>query len=190
MSRLSELEGVVLGLFWQDGPCTPYVVRQVFVRTPSPQWSGSAGAIYPAVRRLEARRSITSAAHAHGLRRSRRYRLTPTGTAALKRWLLASGGEWVAGVPPDPMRTRCRFLAVLPPAQTRAVVAEWRAQMAQHLAVVTRDARARKAGGNRLAYLIARGALLQLRARRAWLSEVASAVDADDRTRAGRRSHR
>ena len=54
----SELEGAVLGVIWQEGPCTAYTIRKQFVASPSPQWSGSAGAIYPLVRRLEKKRLL------------------------------------------------------------------------------------------------------------------------------------
>ena len=50
---LSELEAVVLGLVWSDGPCTAYAVRRTVQASLSAQWSGSAGAVYPAVARLE-----------------------------------------------------------------------------------------------------------------------------------------
>ncbi len=53
--RLSELEAVVLGLVWSDGPCTAYAVRRTVQASLSAQWSGSAGAVYPAVARLEQR---------------------------------------------------------------------------------------------------------------------------------------
>lgn len=172
MAPLSELEAVVLGLIWQDGPCTPYAVRQVFLRTPSPQWSGSAGAIYPAVQRLEARGYIRSEAHAQGRRKSRLYRASPKGLAALKKWLVNSQQDWVVGVPPDPMRTRYRFLGLLPPAHSRAIVSKWRKHMEHHIAAVEEDLAKRKKTGNHFSYMLARGALLHLFSRRAWLAEV------------------
>ena len=172
MTKLSELETVTLGLIWQDGPCTPYAVRQVFLRTPSPQWSGSAGAIYPAVQRLEARGYIHSEAHAQGRRKSRLYRVTPKGTAALKKWLRASHEDWVVGVPPDPMRTRFRFLGILPPSEARATVAKWQKGMERHVRAIEDDYVKRKKTGNVFSYMLARGALHHLASRRAWLVEV------------------
>jgi len=173
MAKLSELEAVVLGLIWQDGPCTPYAVRQVFLRTPSPQWSGSAGAIYPAVQRLERRGLIRSEAHAQGRRKSRRYRASAKGLSALKGWLHGSQQDWVVGVPPDPMRTRYRFLAALPPGERRTIVAQWQKNMLRHIHAVQEDFAARKKTGDMFSYLLARGALLHLHSRRAWLEEAA-----------------
>ena len=172
MARLSELEAVVLGLIWQQGPCTPYAVRQVFLRTPSPQWSGSAGAIYPVVRRLGSRGFIRSEAHAQGRRKSRLYRATARGLGALRQWLRASQFDWVVGVPPDPMRTRYRFLGLLPPRQRRAIASKWLRNMERHIRAVAEDFEARKKTGDPFSYLLARGALLHLHSRRDWLAEV------------------
>lgn len=173
MAKLSELEAVVLGLIWQDGPCTPYAVRQVFLRTPSPQWSGSAGAIYPAVQRLESRGLIRSEAHAQGRRKSRLYRASPRGLTELKKWLHASQQDWVVGVPPDPMRTRYRFLGLLAPAERRSIIGNWQKNMARHIRAVEEDYAARKKSGDAFSFLLARGALLHLQSRQAWLEEAA-----------------
>ena len=171
MPALSELEAAVLGLIWQDGPCTPYAVRQVFLRTPSPQWSGSAGAIYPAVQRLERRGLIRSEAHSQGRRKSRLYRASPKGLAALRKWLHAAQHDWIVGVPPDPMRTRYRFLGLLPPGERRAIVIKWQKNMARHIRAVEEDFVVRKKTGNPFSYLLARGALLHLHSRQHWLDE-------------------
>ena len=39
----SELECFVLGLIWQLGPVSAYAVRTQMQKSPSTQWSGSAG---------------------------------------------------------------------------------------------------------------------------------------------------
>ena len=90
---LTELEGTVLGLVWARQPCTPYRVRREFTDSPSPYWSGSAGAIYPLMARLESAGLLRSAPHATGERGSRRYRLTPGWTARAR----ALGGSAGAG---------------------------------------------------------------------------------------------
>jgi DNA-binding PadR family transcriptional regulator len=177
MAALSELEAVVLGLVWQDGPCTPYAIRQVFLRTPSPQWSGSAGAIYPAVRRLERRGLIRSDTQWQGRRRSRVYRPTPRGVAALRRWLKSSQADGVVGVPPDPMRTRYRFLGALTPRERKAIVGGWRTNLDRHMRAVERDLAARKKGGNPFSFMLATGALLHLRSRRTWLAQAAKMLE-------------
>jgi DNA-binding PadR family transcriptional regulator len=119
---LTELEGTVLGLVWARQPCTPYRVRREFTDSPSPYWSGSAGAIYPLMARLEAASLLRSAAHATGGRGSRRYRLTPAGQRALVRWVGPPVPEDVVGVPPDPLRMRIAAMTVLPKARQRALL--------------------------------------------------------------------
>src|SRR5215472_1216720 len=87
MERLSELEGVVLGILWREGPRTAYAIRQVFLRSSSPQWASSAGTIYPLVQRLEKRSLIRSEPRPTGRRQARRYMLTPAGKRMLGRWI-------------------------------------------------------------------------------------------------------
>src|SRR6185436_18926108 len=72
----TDLEQTVLGIVWRDGPCTPYHVRSVLLRSPSSHWSGSAGAIYPLVKRLEARGLARSRAVRTGRRAGREVELT------------------------------------------------------------------------------------------------------------------
>lgn len=116
---LTELEGTVMGVLWTRQPCTPYQVRREFFDSPSPHWSGSAGAIYPLVVRLEKAGLARSEPHATGSRRSRLYRLTPTGRRALVRWMGPPVGDEVVGVPPDPLRARIGLLTLFPPAHQR-----------------------------------------------------------------------
>ena len=59
---LSEIEACVLALVSVDGPATPYAIRKVFLNSPNPQWSGSAGTIYPLIGRL-LRRKIEGVAN-------------------------------------------------------------------------------------------------------------------------------
>lgn len=110
----SELEGFVLGLVWQMGPCSPYEVRRHMQASPSTQWSASAGAIYPLLQRLERSGLVKSASKRNGKRERREYQVTKKGSAALRAWVgppLASEAVTVAH---DPLRSRARFLEVLP----------------------------------------------------------------------------
>src|SRR5690242_5502120 len=171
MTRLSELEACVLALIWADGPATPYAVRQVFLKSPSPQWSGSAGAIYPLIERLERRELIRSVPHSTGDRQARLFSLAPAGRRALKRWLDPDIPAWVAGVPPDPLRTRIRFLGAVPVEAQREFLAAARREVDENLRIMLRDYKSRREKGG-FEYWMARGALMAMRARRAWLSEM------------------
>lgn len=172
MKNLSELEGAVLGLVWVHPRCTPYRVRQFFLHSPSPHWSGSAGAVYPLLERLTRRRLLAFETRFAGRRSGREYRLTRRGLGELRRWIAGGISERVAGVPVDPLRVRVRFLGSLPLNQRNAFLREARSKVGAHLRTVERDCRARRAAGDTFSYLTARGALLALRARMMWLSEV------------------
>src|ERR1700730_7616383 len=117
---LSEIEACVLVLISADGPSTPYAIRKVFWESPNPQWSGSAGTIYPLIERLLRRKLIRSKVCLTGKRRGHRISVTSSGSWALKQWLSVPIPEWVAGVPPDPLRTRVRFLGSVSYTQQRA----------------------------------------------------------------------
>lgn len=168
----SELEGAVLGIVAREGPCTAYAVRKRFQASPSPQWSGSAGAIYPLVERLVERGWLRSRAQTSDRRKGRLYSLTPAGRSRLTAWLAPPLGPEVTGVPPDPLRTRLSFLAVLPAAARRAFVEEALAGNRAALQAARADLREARKGPDPWRRLVARGALAALRARKGWLEVV------------------
>jgi DNA-binding PadR family transcriptional regulator len=164
---LTELEGTVMGVLWAGQPCTPYQVRREFLDSPSPHWSGSAGAIYPLVERLERAGLVRSEPHATGSRRSRLYRLTPAGRRALVRWIGPPLGDEVVGVPPDPLRARIALLALFPPAHQRAYLREVERRLLEMLA---RSRAAEKAiAGDAVSERMSRGAIAMLETRLEWV---------------------
>ena len=52
---LTELEGAILSEIQHRGQKTAFQVRRAFAVSFSLEWKGSAGAVYPAVKRLEQR---------------------------------------------------------------------------------------------------------------------------------------
>lgn len=83
----SLLESALLGLLRQ-APASGYDLRKIFVTTPMGSFSDSPGAIYPALKRLEARGLVRGKVEERGgLRRRNVFRPTSDGEAALKRWL-------------------------------------------------------------------------------------------------------
>ena len=173
--RLSEIEGCVLALVSVEGPATPYALRKVFLDSPNPQWSGSAGTIYPLIARLLRRRLIRSKACLTGKRRGQIISLTPAGSRAVRDWIAVPIPEWVAGVPPDPLRTRIRFIGAVNANQQRAFLRDAHQRLEQHLRAVEADCERRRKGGG-FQYLMARGALLSMQSRCAFLSEVADSI--------------
>ena len=83
--ELSLLECALLALLRQS-PSSGYDLRRLFAETPFVHFSDSPGAVYPALRRLERRKLVRSGGPGGG-RRRRAVRLTPSGAAALERWL-------------------------------------------------------------------------------------------------------
>jgi DNA-binding PadR family transcriptional regulator len=173
--QLSEIEGCVLGLLSVEGPATPYAIRKVFLQSPSPQWSGSAGTIYPLIERFLQRKLIRSKPCLTGKRRGQRISVTASGSRVLKQWLSVPIPEWVAGVPPDPLRTRVRFLGALSNTQQRAFLQSAHQRARAHLLVVEADCEGKR-GKRGLQYLMARGALRSMQSRCAFLQEVAHAL--------------
>lgn len=172
---LSEIEACVLALVSANGPATPYAIRKVFLNSPSPQWGGSAGTIYPLIARLLRRKLIHSRLRLTGKRRGYRISLTTAGSRALQLWLAIPIPEWVAGVPPDPLRTRVRFLSAINPRQQRAFLQNAYQRTQAHLRLVEADCEQKRAKGG-LPYLVARGALLSMLSRCAFLREVADTL--------------
>ncbi len=173
MPDLSELEGCVLGLVGCQGPLTAYAIRRVFLDSVSPHWSGSAGAIYPLVRRLESRGLIRSDPGGSGSRRSRLHTLTNAGRSELRRWMGPPLPEGVVAVPVDSLRTRLGFLSALTPAERRAFVEDARRSLRAHMRDVEEDCRQARLDADPFRLLVAEGALAMLRARSRWLSGVA-----------------
>lgn len=162
---LSEFEGCVLGHLTRHGPATAYSVRLAFLVSPSSHWSGSAGAVYPLLERLEKRRLVSSRKAPRGGRMAWRYAITSAGRARFLAWLRPPFGPDVAGVPPDPLRTRVHFLGVLSRAQRVQMLADALASVRAELALLQPgdgdDADDRRA---------LRGAVLATEARIEWLA--------------------
>lgn len=111
---LTDLEAAALGFLATSGPSTPYAVRQCFLRSPSARFSGSAGAVYPMLRRLEDREFVSSRASDGGRRGARVYSLTTTGRRAVRAWLMSSFDP-SATFADDPFRTRIAYVQLLSP---------------------------------------------------------------------------
>ena len=176
---LNELEYVVLGILSDKQPCTAYAVRRVFLTSPSSHWSGSAGAIYPLVRRLEKRRLVRSEARRADGRSSRLYQLTKPGLRELRTWLRPPLPPAAGLMNIDPLRVRVRFLEVLDVDERLAVVDEAAEKLRDHLKRIEPEALQFKIAGDMFSYLIGRGAALSVRAQLTWLKEVCATLRAE-----------
>lgn len=176
MESLTELEACVLGLVWSEGPCTPYRVLRMFQSSPSPNWSGSAGSIYPIFRKLEKQGLIEAEERHQGKRKSKVYRSTTVGARALRHWIGPPLPEWVADLPIDPIRTRVRFLQVLSPAQQRKLITQAMGALAEQLDAFEEDGRRLKQLDDPFPHAMARGAIHVTRARLKWLEEIGESL--------------
>jgi DNA-binding PadR family transcriptional regulator len=87
MKTDSLLGYALLGLVHQK-PMSGYALRTIFATTAMGGYSDSPGAIYPALRRLEARGWVRGRAETStGLRKRRVYTATARGSKAFKDWL-------------------------------------------------------------------------------------------------------
>jgi DNA-binding PadR family transcriptional regulator len=86
MKQDSALEYALLGLLRQRAQ-SGYDLRKAFSTTPMRHFSDSPGSIYPALRRLEARRWISSSAEKDNARKRQVFAVTHAGTRALLDWL-------------------------------------------------------------------------------------------------------
>ncbi len=183
-SRFSDLEGFVLGLFWQSGPASPYHIRRMMLDSPSTQWSASTGAIYPLVRKLERMGMIKSRSERTGRRVRRSYAVTPAGTRALREWLGPPLSREAVSVVYDPLRTRARFLGLLKPEQRRewidgaiAALEEVEARVRRWEEIYNASAAAAPSDEQRVGMsLLTRHAELDLSGRRKWLAEAREAM--------------
>lgn len=111
-SGLTELEGAVLSEIHHRGHDTAFQVRRAFQTSPSIEWSGSAGSVYPAIRRLADAGLIDSAPITTG-RKGIRLSLSPSGFAALEAWICDPVRAASVGI--DPFRLRVGLWDTLDP---------------------------------------------------------------------------
>jgi DNA-binding PadR family transcriptional regulator len=164
--QLTELEGSVLGVIANEGPCTRYRVRNAFMRSLSHHWRASAGAVYPLLARLERAGLIASRSVSGDRRGGRTVSLTASGKAALDEWLRAITAQ-LAAPPPDPIRTRFHFIARLPARTRRKTVEAWLHATEAALA----EFAAAGPAADRIEALARAGTRKQLAARRDWLRQ-------------------
>ncbi|MBS0472745.1 MAG: PadR family transcriptional regulator [Proteobacteria bacterium] len=139
-AALTELEGAILGVLRRAPGMTPYAVRKVFLDSRSAEWSGSAGAVYPAIDRLARKRLLK--ARAGGDRRgAKTYVLGPAGLAAHDRWLCDAARAASPGI--DPFRTRAALWPLLPAHKRKALMTALRREIETARAALLQDLPAR-----------------------------------------------
>lgn len=83
---LTGFEHILLGTI-DAGPSSGYQLKKVFSSSPSSVYQPSPGALYPALRRLEARGLLRAERISNGRRDQRQYHVTEAGHAVHLDWL-------------------------------------------------------------------------------------------------------
>jgi DNA-binding PadR family transcriptional regulator len=188
VDRLTELDFCVLGVVFRDGPLTAYRVRTRFASSVTAAWSTSTGSIYPAIRRLVARRLIRASAH-RDARRTKELSITPKGEAVFRDWLRRVT-DGLAGNVADPVRTRVQFLGALGPREAMRFLAEVEADCRSALESMEAKVSEEPREATLHRGWALRGALHELRARLEWIGWVRRRMASATRGGSLRRSPR
>ena len=130
-SHLTEIEGAILSEIAHRQNVTAFRVRRAFETSPSVEWSGSAGAIYPAIRRLRAR-GLLDGEETGDRRATVKLTLTPDGARAMTAWACDPARASSVGL--DPFRLRAGVWTTLTATQRRSVMEETRKAIEANIA--------------------------------------------------------
>ncbi len=170
---LTNLENVALAHLWRLGSCTAHELRQAFASSSAGRYSGSPGAIYPLMKRLEGAELVISKPDANGAQKKRVYSITRSGRRAVKGWMNELEARSI--FPDDPLRTRFQYLKLL----TRKERIEWINSALEALDrqdALTRLEYQSDEYQNPIDQYILDGILKTNRLRRSWLSRAADIV--------------
>jgi DNA-binding PadR family transcriptional regulator len=176
-TRLTELEHVVLGIVWKDGPCTAHAIRMHTITTRNSRFSGSPGAIYPVMRRLEFRGLVSCDLDCSGRQLRRTYTTTYDGRAALRSWLKAACPVQRSDVLQDPVRLRIYFLEALPMFRRRTVLEAMEQGLGEQMEDLVDDLGDDADRGETYRLLATRGAITVCRAQRRWIQGVRESIE-------------
>jgi len=136
IAALTELEGAVLSEIHHRANRTAFQVLRAFKRSPSTEWRGSAGSVYPAIRRL-IDAGLIAATPMTGGRKAQALEVTSAGLSALTAWACDAGRA--AGVGLDPFRLRSGIWRTLPARERRATLDAVAAEIRRDLALQGAD---------------------------------------------------
>ena len=132
---LTELEGAILSEIQHRGQKTAFQVRRAFAVSFSLEWKGSAGAVYPAVKRL-VQRGLIQASVAQGGRATRTLSLTELGKEELMSWACDPIRASSIGI--DPFRLRSGIWAELTTGQRKKVFTKIRKEIEVSIPILER----------------------------------------------------
>lgn len=130
---LTELEGAILSEIHHRGASTAFKVRKAFQQSMSLEWRGSAGAVYPAIRRLTERGAVMATETGSG-RRTSLLSLTPMGVTALEDWICDPCRAASVGL--DPFRLRSGMWGQLSEARRQQAIFALRRTLEAEIALM------------------------------------------------------
>jgi len=160
----------------RDPGCTGYAVMKSFQSSSSSYFSGSAGAIYPLLKRLEASSLIIAKKSKAGSRTRKHYTVSSEGKKALKKWLAGPIPEEDVSFVVDLLRTRALFFANLTKAQQHKFVKDVRSQVQARIKSQV-SYLSKHPDTGKYERLAARSVIISEQARLVWLKELEKAID-------------
>ena len=149
---------------------------KAFQSSSSSYFSGSAGAVYPLLKRLEASGLIVAKKSKAGSRTRKHYSVTPKGKKSLKKWLAAPIPAEDVSFVVDLLRTRALFFSNLTKAQQHKFVKDVRGQV-QGRIESRASLLADSPDADKFERLVARSVIISDQARLKWLKEFEKAID-------------
>ncbi len=117
---LTEIEGAILSEIAHRGQKTAFQVRRAFQSSPSIEWSGSAGSVYPAVKRLR-EKGLIEATPTGDAKSTMHLSLSKIGETALMDWSTDPQRSTSVGI--DPFRLRSGIWTTFPKTRRRQLFA-------------------------------------------------------------------
>ncbi len=170
--KLSELEGISLGIIYKQQPCTAYRIRSELKEAPSSHWRASAGSLYPLLVRLEAEGLVATTTDKNDGRGRKLLKVTPQGRQSLKAWVMAGADQQLISSVTDPIRSRTFFLNVLAAPKRREYLDHLIALTESYLSETKDHLEQKKKTGELFDYLGSLGAMKVTEARLGWLRVV------------------
>ena len=170
--KLSELEGVSLGIIYKREPCTAYRVRSELKEAPSSHWRASAGSVYPLLARLEAEGLVVTTMDKNDGRGRKLLNVTADGRKSLRAWVIAGADPDLVSAVTDPLRSRTFFLDVLSESKRRNYLNKLIELTRDYLSETKDRLQKAKESDDLYDYLGSLGAMRVTEARLDWLRDV------------------
>ncbi len=174
--RYSTMENTVLGIVWQQGPCTTYAVMRELKASNSTFYRNRAGTTYPIVERLIKSGDLGFVDAKIGSRKDRLIEVTEAGVSCLLEWLKPPIPEQEVGLTRDLLRLRVYFLGALSRNLREAFLKESKRALEAQLAACELEVERHKHLEDPFVVLADLGAVHETRARISWIDEITPVI--------------